>query len=50
MKKSGNDYIQIPNGLRLYISSTAPTDADIPDGSVGLGWGGVKVYSGGAWS
>lgn len=27
------------NIKRLYISSTAPTDTDIPDGSIGIGWG-----------
>ena len=25
------------NGIRVYVSSTAPT-GDIPEGSVGLGW------------
>jgi len=33
---SGDDYIEV-NGIRLYISSTAPTGT-IPDGSVGVGW------------
>lgn len=32
----GNGYALI-NGIRLYVSSTAPT-GDIPDGSVGIGW------------
>lgn len=32
----GNGYALI-NGVRLYISSTAPT-GNIPDGSVGVGW------------
>lgn len=32
----GNGYAII-NGIRLYVSSTAPT-GDIPDGSVGVGW------------
>ena len=32
----GNGYAVI-NGVRLYISSTAPT-GNIPDGSVGVGW------------
>ena len=32
----GNGYALI-NGIRLYVSSTAPT-GDIPDGSVGVGW------------
>lgn len=33
------NYIQFPNGLRLYISSTQPTDTDVPVGSIGIGWG-----------
>ena len=33
------NYIQFPNGLRLYISSTEPTDDDVPIGSIGIGWG-----------
>lgn len=32
----GNGYAII-NGIRVYVSSTAPT-GDIPDGSVGVGW------------
>lgn len=32
----GNGYALI-NGVRLYVSSTAPT-GNIPDGSVGVGW------------
>lgn len=32
----GNGYALI-NGIRLYVSSTAPT-GNIPDGSVGVGW------------
>lgn len=36
--KVGKNYIDF-NGLRLYISSTAPTDADVPIGSIGIGWG-----------
>lgn len=31
-------YIQFPNGLRFYISSTEPTDSTIPVGSIGIGW------------
>lgn len=27
------------NALRLYISKDVPTDADIPVGSIGIGWG-----------
>lgn len=34
--QGGNGYAII-NGIRLYVSSTAPT-GDIPDGSVGVGW------------
>ena len=30
-------YIQMPNGLRLYISSVKPT-GNIPVGSIGIGW------------
>lgn len=33
------NYIQFPNGLRLYISSTEPPDKDVPEGSIGIGWG-----------
>ena len=33
---NGNGYAII-NGIRLYVSSTAPT-GEIPDGSVGVGW------------
>lgn len=33
------NYVQFPNGLRLYISSTEPTDNDVPIGSIGIGWG-----------
>lgn len=48
MKSSGYDYIQLGNGLRLYLSSTEPTGT-IPEGSLGIGWGGIKVYTSGAW-
>jgi hypothetical protein len=34
--QGGNGYAII-NGIRLYVSSTAPT-GNIPDGSVGVGW------------
>lgn len=34
-----NNYIQFPNGLRLYISSKEPPDKDVPVGSIGIGWG-----------
>ena len=36
------NYIQFPNGLRLYVSSTEPTDTDVPEGSIGIGWGVTK--------
>ena len=36
--KSGTNYIVFNNGLRLYISKTAPTDTDVPVGSIGIGW------------
>lgn len=32
------NYIQFPNGLRLYCCDKAPTDTDIPVGSLGIGW------------
>jgi hypothetical protein len=35
--KVGTQFIEFNNGLRLYISSTAPT-GPIPDGSIGIGW------------
>lgn len=34
----GSDHIQFSNGLRLYVSATEPTDSDIPEGSIGVGW------------
>ncbi len=36
--KSGTDYVEFGNGLRLYISATQPTDSDVPVGSIGIGW------------
>jgi len=33
-----SDHIQFSNGLRLYVSATEPTDDDIPEGSIGVGW------------
>lgn len=36
MGTAGTNYIVV-NGIRVYVSSTAPT-GDIPDGSVGLGF------------
>lgn len=32
-----SNYLEFPNGQRLYNSTTAPT-GDIPDGSIGVGW------------
>lgn len=34
---SAEDYIEMKNGLRLYVSSTEPTDEDIPEGSYWIG-------------
>lgn len=34
---SGGNGYAIINGIRLYVSATAPT-GDIPDGSIGVGW------------
>lgn len=36
MSAGGSDYITV-NGIRVYVSATAPT-GDIPDGSIGVGW------------
>lgn len=33
------NYIQFPNGLRLYISNTQPPADGVPVGSIGIGWG-----------
>ena len=38
ISKTGANYIEFKNGLRFYVSSTEPTDTDIPDGSIGVGW------------
>lgn len=35
--KDADDTYLTLNGIRLYISSTAPT-GDIPNGSIGVGW------------
>ena len=35
--RAGTSYIVL-HGLRLYISSSEPTDTDIPVGSIGIGW------------
>lgn len=33
-----SNYIQFPNGLRLYISSSEPSTVGVPIGSIGIGW------------
>lgn len=39
LNSSTYPYIQLSNGLRLYISATEPTpSSDIPIGSIGIGW------------
>ena len=35
--KSGTNFVEFSNGLRIYISKTAPTGT-IPEGSIGIGW------------
>ena len=32
-------YIQFGNGLRLYISNSKPPETEVPEGSIGIGWG-----------
>lgn len=50
MKGSGSNFLELANGMRLYIASSAPTGT-IPEGSVGIGWGsGVHIYTSGNWS
>ena len=36
--KSGTEYIVFSNGLRLYISGSAPSTTNVPVGSIGIGW------------
>ncbi len=38
--KSGTEFIEFSNGLRLYISNTpdGPSTANVPEGSIGIGW------------
>ena len=50
MKGSGTNFVKLGNGLRLYVSATEPTDTDVPEGSIGLGWNGVQIYTSGAWT
>ena len=35
--ETDDNYIEMENGVRLYISNTAPTGT-IPEGSIGIGW------------
>lgn len=35
--ETGTNYIEMTNGVRVYISNTVPTGT-IPEGSIGLGW------------
>jgi hypothetical protein len=46
-----NNYLEMPNGVRLYITATEPTGT-IPEGSLGMGWAGntLKIYTNGAWT
>ena len=36
--KVGTNFIEFGNGKRLYISNTDPGTANVPDGSIGIGW------------
>ena len=38
--KTGTEFVEFSNGLRLYISNTAggPAVANVPVGSIGIGW------------
>ena len=50
---AGDNYIEFNNGgtpIRLYVANSEPSAADIPEGSVGIGWSGIKIYHSGAWS
>lgn len=49
LPKVGTDYIQLDNGLRMYVSLVAPLGTDIPEGAVWLSSAGLKVYSSGEW-
>jgi hypothetical protein len=37
IEETGNDYIELKSGVRLYITDTTPTGT-IPTGSVGIGF------------
>ena len=36
--KSGTNFIEFSNGLRLYISASDPGTTNVPVGSIGIGW------------
>lgn len=36
--KVGTNFIEFGNGLRLYISNSEPDTANVPEGSIGIGW------------
>lgn len=36
--KSGTNFIEFSNGLRLYISTSNPGNTNVPVGSIGIGW------------
>lgn len=36
--RSGTNFIEFSNGLRLYISASNPGTANVPIGSIGIGW------------
>ena len=36
--KLGTNFIEFSNGKRLYISNSDPGTANVPDGSIGIGW------------
>jgi hypothetical protein len=36
--KSGTQFIEFADGKRLYISGTNPGVANVPVGSIGIGW------------
>lgn len=36
--RSGTNFIEFNNGLRLYIATSEPAATDVPVGSIGIGW------------
>lgn len=36
--KLGTNFIRFNNGLKLFISTTAPSTVGVPTGSIGIGW------------